>query len=169
MAEAQLILNDTALQELNMSQSKRTDVLAAAFLDEHRELMGLIAETQAWCHDVGSDDQTRFQKFANLLQNLREQLVAHFIDEEEDGYLGSALDVAPRFASQAEKLQQQHQQFLDQLDTLVARLKAADQPVNCWDETQSEFDSLIRDLRKHESAENSIMQSAFGDDLGVGD
>ena len=152
-----------------MSQSKQTDVFAEEFLDKHRELMGLIAETRAWCRDIGSDDATRFEKFANRLQNLRGQLVAHFIDEEEDGYLGPALHVAPRFTSQAEQLQQQHQKFLDHLDTLVVRLNAEDQPVNCWDEAQSEFDSLIRDLRKHEAAENSIMQSAFGDDIGVGD
>ncbi len=152
-----------------MGQSQNHQTHVESFLEEHRELMQHLSRVQQWCHESTEADTNRFEIFSTQLEDLRETLMEHFQEEEDGGYLSPALEVAPRFSRDAQELLQQHQEFLNRLDSLVNQLKSDQQGADVWSGVQAEFDEFLVNLRKHEGAENAIVQSAFGDDVGTGD
>lgn len=138
-------------------------------IDEHRELMGKVAEFSQWWEQLDELGTPHFREMGNRLNELRGLLARHFADEEAGGYLGGILDVAPQFAHAVEELQPQHAQFLQSLDDLIGRLKAVEPPFESWQAAKREFDAFLGDLRTHERRENALAQSAYGQDVGTGD
>ena len=111
----------------------------------------------------------KFEEMGLRIKALRDSLADHFEVEERDGYLAPALDVAPRFTRQASELQRQHQQFLEVLDRFIEQLQTCDSSIRCWQDARQEFEDFLDQLLEHERAENTIVQSAFTEDLGSGD
>ena len=138
-------------------------------LAEHRELMRKVAELRQWWEQLDELGSPRFGEMGDRLSELREVLATHFADEEEGGYLASALAVAPQFSERAAQLQKQHAEFLQTLERIIADLKAPEPRCQGWNEARLRVEKFLAQLRQHEAAENAIVQSAFGDDLGHGD
>ncbi len=147
--------------------------IVTSFLEAQRELTRHIADLQTWCEtwcdDACPSEPDVFNRLSKRLLELHARLLEHFVDEESGGYLKPALDVAPRYTSRAETLQKQHGDFLRRLDTINSRLLRQNQPDFRWADIQVELKTFLDDLHQHEHAENKIMQTAFGDDLGAGD
>jgi iron-sulfur cluster repair protein YtfE (RIC family) len=107
-----------------------------------------------------------FEETHSRLGVLRAELAEHFSEEEQEGYLSGALSAAPRFSRWAIQLRKQHEEFLEELDRLTRNLRS-EEPES-WKETRSDFERLADQIRRHEGAENAIVQaSAFGDDVGA--
>lgn len=139
-----------------------------AFLSEHRELLRQIVEMRALWFEVDQiGEGPRFADMSHTVRSLRTTLAEHFQNEECDGYLSSALQIAPRFTEKADELQGQHSKFLEMLDEFASRLD--DCGFECWDDVGKQVESFVSDLQQHETEENRIMQSAFNDDVGSGD
>jgi hypothetical protein len=100
---------------------------------------------------------------------LRDLLAEHFKEEERDGYLASALAVAPHFSAQVADLRSQHPQFLDRLDNLIPRVRDSEPSSDYWRTARDELEQLLADLRRHEQSENAIVQTAFQVDVGTKD
>ena len=144
--------------------------LFETILQEHRQLMQQINGLRQFWSEVNELGQgPKFEEMGSRIKELRDSLTAHFEDEECDGYLAVALDVAPRFTQQASELQRQHQQFLEVLDRFIERLQTCDPSIHCWQDARQEFEDFLDQLREHEQAENTIVQSAFTEDLSSGD
>ena len=152
-----------------MSEANQTTTSIDSFLEEHHEPMQSIAGLREWCKGHSHSGEAEFKEFGKRLKKFRDQLNHHFSEEESDGYLAPVLEVAPRFTDEVAVLQQQHREFLDRLDALAYRVNETGASNEAWDDVCAEFESVLHDLRKHEGAENSIMQSAFDDDVGTCD
>ncbi len=141
-----------------------------AILAEHQELMARVVEISEWAIQVDElGDGPKYQELGQQMTELRGLLVGHFAEEEKDGYLASALEVAPRFSQEAAGLLQQHQQFLDRLDRFIGKLQDTDSPFAKWQEAHDEFKNIVAEVLRHEVKENAIVQAAFEDDVGTGD
>lgn len=138
-------------------------------LEEHRELMQRIHELRQHWAQVDEAGGPQDDELGRRLDDFRRHLAAHFEEEERDGYLASALAIAPRFSRQAEQLCAQHRQLLVQLDGLMTQLSSAQSDPESWERSRRQFEDFVAELRKHEGAENAIVQSAFGDDIPSAD
>ena len=152
-----------------MSAESRPLNTLHAFLKEHQEVSRRIAELRQWWSELDSLGIRKFGEMTFRVQELRDLLAEHFAEEERDGYLRAALAVAPQFARPAATLREQHPQFLERLDHLIARLQQCEPESRYWRESRDELEQLVVDLRQHEQSENAIVQAAFEDDLGTKD
>jgi iron-sulfur cluster repair protein YtfE (RIC family) len=148
---------------------KPQSAMLQTFLDEHLQLNRRIADLCKWWSELDQLGTPKFGEMAFRVEELRNLLAEHFAEEERGGYLASALEVAPRFAAQSAELCRQHRQFLDRLDDLIARARAAEPPSGLWRAARSEIQELLADLDHHERSENAIVQGAFEDDVGTED
>lgn len=138
-------------------------------LEEHRELMQQIHELRQHWAEVDEKGGPQEDVLGQRLREFRNHLAEHFEDEERDGYLAAALAVAPRFSREADELCAQHRYFLDQLDRVLAQIMSAASGGESWQACRRLFDEVVTELRRHEGAENAIVQAAFGDDVGTAD
>ncbi|MBI1314624.1 hypothetical protein GC176_25305 [bacterium] len=137
-------------------------------LAEHQELMQKISELrQFWLEVCELGMGPKCFELADRIASIREHLQEHFDAEEQGGYLGPALRLAPQFADEAEVLRAQHAEFLTRLDSMGTRLRTGDHEV--WNCMCGEVDAFVADLLKHEHHENAIVQAAFNEDNGAGD
>jgi iron-sulfur cluster repair protein YtfE (RIC family) len=111
----------------------------------------------------------KFGEMGSQVENLRDILAEHFAAEEQDGYLSSALAVAPNLQRQVNELQSQHGHLLEALNDLINRLKMSEPPFQSWQAAYRELEAILADLRRHERAENETAQAAFGNDLAAAD
>jgi hypothetical protein len=155
-----------------MTVMTRTVAVNAAFLQEikedNQELWALLERLQIVLLTEWPPRVSRRELHASLAR-LRDQLAMHFALEEAYGYFEDALRVAPRFSAKAERLRGEHDGFYVDICDIVDR---ADQllhhevPTRCLTHVVARFDDFCEALRRHESAENQLIQRAFNEDLG---
>jgi hypothetical protein len=151
-----------------MNAENRVNDYFEELLEEHRELLKQIQEIRQWWNECDELGRPKWNEMGARINDLHDRLVAHFADEEEGGYLSSALELAPRFNDEAARLQRQHADFLKTLESISKTLHARDPQIS-WNEARDEFEAFVTDLARHESAEKTILQSAFDDDVGAAD
>jgi len=156
--------------ELNEQSLRRvpqdTREIIRAIHTEHRDLLRrLCGERDRW-NKLDDPTPEAFAEMRAHLHDLREHLAAHFASEECGGYLSHVVAAAPRFEREVTKLSGEHVEFLSRLDALIDGLKAEEPET--WKEARADFGQLVVDLRCHEGAETSLVQSAFSDDVGAG-
>ena len=152
-----------------MTKNANSSPSLTRLLEEHRELMGRISEIRKWWAELDQFGLPKFGEMGTRVEELKHILVEHFLEEEKDGYLAEALAVAPQYAGQAEELQKQHGEMLETLNDFSQRLEMSEPPFDSWQKARDEFEEIIASLRRHERAENEIVQSAFETDTGTGD
>jgi len=152
-----------------MADRNRTVVSLHTFLEEHQDLTRWIAELRKWWLELDALGTRKFGEMAFRMQELRDLLAEHFQQEERDGYLASALAVAPQFVAQAPDLCKQHQQFLDRLDKMIAKVRDSEPASDYWRTARDELEQFLADLRRHEASENAIVQTALHGDAGTTD
>lgn len=130
-------------------------------MDEHRRLMLHIADVCDWLDEVEQLGMPRFGELGNRLQPLRDDLIAHFAQEERDGYLAVPLAKVPRFRGEAEELCRQHSDFLRDLESLSEHLRETESPFRTWQDARRKFEQLVAALRQHEQREAAIHRAAF--------
>lgn len=152
-----------------MNTKRQVHPTFEALLKEHREVMKHINDLREWVKEIGELGVPHFGELGTRLQPLRDELSRHFAEEEEGGYLSVALSRAPRFSREAEELQEQHAQFLKDLNTLIDKLHESEPPFSSWQQACAEFEEILTRIRRHEGRENAIVQAAFETDIGEGD
>jgi hypothetical protein len=152
-----------------MHQRPQPIVSVHTFLEQHQSLSRRIAELRKWWSELDALGARKFGEMAFRMQELRDLLKEHFEEEERDGYLASALAVAPHFSVQAAELCRQHPHFLDRLDNQIARVRDSEPSSDYWRAARDELEQFLSDLRRHERSENAIVQAAFQVDVGTKD
>lgn len=137
---------------------------------EHGELKDLLSQVRSTIHDQQPDAQQARQ----LIGDLYERIQSHFHHEEAGGYLGEALERAPRLTNQAGRLHEQHEtlsEVLGELRNHVQRTVPTDDlRVDAWwKELTDQFQDFLNQLLRHETEEDKLTQEAFNRDVGTCD
>ncbi len=99
------------------------------------------------------------------LQSLRTELVHHFQEEESGGCIEEAVSLQPSLSCEANQLEGEHPELLEQLDLLIRRMSAHSRAGESTDETKQQFRRFAEQLQAHEAAENRILERSFGIEL----
>jgi len=127
-----------------------------------RDLLGQITREMSARKGTAAD-------LAQQLRSLRDQLHAHFVEEEEHGFFDQITSQAPRLSGQTEKLCEEHVDMLDKLDKLVGQAEQGDGSDDWWSGLVKAFHDLSRELMQHEHEENELLQKVYSDDIGEKD
>jgi len=101
-----------------------------------------------------------------MLADLGEQLAQRFVDEMGCGGLREAVEHAPRYSHQAERLEREHRQLLDRVDQLIADARHAGNSDQRWHHVNAELGRLSAALVAHQQADDALCSLAFHEDLG---
>jgi hypothetical protein len=153
----------------NMSEKTAPSNSALWMAEEHAELMRRLAALRTWWAELDQFGMPKFGEMGSQVESLRDILAEHFAAEEQDGYLSSALAVAPNLHRQVNELRLQHGHLLEALNDLIKRLKMSEPPFRSWQAACRELEDILTDLRRHEQAENETVQAAFGNELTAAD
>ncbi len=147
-----------------------TESMVDVLLAEHEELDQRISNIrQLWLDVDQSGDGPDFVAMAAELSKLRPMLAQHFEHEEENGFLNDAILQAPRLSRQADDLLAEHRSFLECVDRMTQRLSGRGEAYSSWRAVSVDLEAFVDTLHTHEQAENNLLQSAWFDDIGVGD
>lgn len=144
-----------------------TGDLLKVILEEHVDVTNELKNLRQFWEQVDQLGQgPQYEEMGARVRQFREQLTEHFADEERGGYLKAALLKLPQFENQAKNLRKQHEQFLDKLDSLDARLHKCEDEFRCWQDVRKEIEEFIDQLQKHEVAETAIVETAINEEIG---
>jgi len=158
-----------------VSVTTSTVTVNAAFLQEIKEdnsrLRQLTEEAENF---VANQDlaQEKPHDFANLVDELRDQLAFHFALEEAYGYFEEPVNEAPRLSQTAIRLREEHQSLFVEICSLAEeaeRLAYEERSAKGLQSMVAGLRKFQARLRQHEAEENELILSAFDEDLGVGD
>ena len=155
-----------------MAVITRTVTVNAAFLqeikDDAEELRQLFRRLEDGLLSESPPRMPRHHLFS-ALSELRDQLAMHFSLEEAYGYFEDAIDVAPRLSAKADELRSEHEAFYNDLGEMVEhaeQLLHRESPEHQMGRVARRFGDFLEMFRRHESAENEMIQQAFTEDLG---
>ncbi len=146
--------------------------IAARIDEDHKQLRAcmeaLVAELE------GEIDPDKFLQwkldFLLRLRDFQNQLQKHFDLEEEGGYMQDVMHLAPQFAFRLENLQEDHRKIIADLNHIISVLKGIDHlsPTQIARIRQRIYE-LLELFKKHEAAENCLIQDIYMQDYGRGD
>lgn len=122
---------------------------------EHKRIQQAVGDVKRDLEATSSASEPA--RLREDLRRLRKTLVEHFAEEDGGGCLEEAVSCAPHLASDADRIEKEHASILTLIDRLVAR----SDDCNAEDFRES-FRSFAKVLQAHESAENRLLQDAFG-------
>jgi len=134
-------------------------------LDEHHHLRARLEEAQ----QVVAARQAGRQTVVEVIDALEREVLEHFQHEERGGYFSDAIAAAPRLSAKAKKLFQEHAVLATQLDELRRSLAAREPDAAWWDDIANRFARFADLFRRHEFAENALLQDAYIEDIGSSD
>ena len=128
---------------------------------EHSQIHQLLLEIG---HEVAAMDHPSqgtdpFGHLAQRLSGLRQQLQAHFAEEEAGGCLEEAVTRCPSLSEESQAIVAEHPQLDRMLEQLVEQTR--NREVTPAD-VQRDYRALAAKLHAHEAAENRLLQMAFG-------
>lgn len=140
------------------SQASFQRLLAAS--RELRQRLTDLRRTLSGCDDG--------RQVAALLDDVHERLTARFRHEEEGGYLGEVVAVAPGRLGEATRLRRQHGELLADLARLEEMAERCRDPSQ-WNELRAAAALFRSELERHERAETELVQETLTTDLGAQD
>ena len=128
---------------------------------EHSRLNHLILEID---HEVAALSQAgqlagAIAHLAQRLVDLRQQLKAHYAEEESGGCLEEAVTRCPSLSGDTRAIVAEHPVLDQMLAQLVAQTR---KPSMSTAELERDFRTFAEKLHAHEAAENRLLQMAFG-------
>jgi hypothetical protein len=136
---------------------------ARQVIEEHKalrkelaELAGAASKTLAaggrgaWIDDL-----------AGRVGRLRPRLEKHFRLELDSGFFDDIERAWPNAAAQCGSFVEEHRRYLDRLDGLLATLKSRPASDAALRAAATEVESIVEDLRIHETRETELFQTAI--------
>ncbi len=125
---------------------------------DHRSLMSAIGDVRQWVRDVSELGMPRFGELGVRLRPFRELLSAHFADEESGEFPASGGQSGDGQPKAGENLAGLHHRILEDLDSMIARLRASEPPFRSWQAAIEELEALIKVIEQHEEYEMNLLQ-----------
>ena len=130
---------------------------------EHRRVHKMLKQTRAAIvRSVQPDNRPSFTNIAAVLNKLRQELSAHFREEEEGGCLEEAVTLCPSLTVEEHRIKAEHSEILAELDGLIGECEREQPTVQNQHAIQVRFDGWYQRLLAHEAAENRLVSQAFG-------
>jgi iron-sulfur cluster repair protein YtfE (RIC family) len=105
----------------------------------------------------------------NLMREFLQALVAHFSNEENDGFFTEVTTSEPRLTERADKLCVEHKELLHAADELCRFAGAGSPSMSWWRELHVRCHEFNKRLMRHEHEENRLLQEAHQSDIGAYD
>lgn len=126
---------------------------------EHRQIHEVVTGIEREIHGGLTND--RESKVTPDLEHLRALLMRHFEQEEDGGCLEQAACCCPRLSRAVSQIATEHRSLLAQLDGLIDKVQNGFPKGN-----RSDFSRLLADFTRHldahDTAENQVLEEAFG-------
>ena len=148
-------MNERTASETRAEQIRREH-------DELRQLLGSVRRTLA-------DRLETVASVAEKLSELCEHVETHFAEEETGGFFDQVLEKEPRFGERTQALQNEHVQLLAAVRKLAETSRAEGDSDDWWLRVEGEFHEFSKDLMRHESKENELLQDTLSVDIGAAD
>ncbi len=135
--------------------------------EEHQQLDAFSAQLRKWAYDIAQIGIPHFGETADKLTQLRVRLVEHFAREDE---IGRQLANDPGFSSlEVNATHRQaaadHDQLLQRLDGLTARLNQTEPPFDSWEQAFQEVERLMDAIDQHEAHEDALIIASSRQDV----
>ena len=143
--------------------SVRDDILR-----EHRELMALITDLGERASKGADSGEHWSEDLADILARLRTTLHQHFASEEEGPFATEFPASFPQLADRLEDILGEHRDLMERVDQLTREVNEASEKATAEEVAAIREDvrAFIEAIRAHESAENSLLQQAYIEDIG---
>jgi len=153
-----------------MIPSGRVDpVILGHLLGQHRDLHARLLALRADFAPVHDAGHAPVKAIRDRLEDLRDHLRDHFVQEEQGGFLEESIARMPRLSMAAREVMADHPRLLAELNTLLDKLPAQDVRDASWDEAAHGFAAFTEHLLAHERNENAVVQQGYNEDLGLVD
>jgi hypothetical protein len=139
-----------------------TDTFVEALQEAHTDLLSDLHELEK---EMGADSASPVA-LGTHLGSLQTHILEHFRFEEEGGYMAQVLKEEPQLRSAADELLEEHQQMAETLEGLIQEITKAS---GVRDAFRKKVKAWIKQIRQHESRENSLVQEAYYDSGATGD
>lgn len=152
-----------------MVSSNRIDpVVMGHLLAQHHDLhTRLLALRAAFAEGRGT--AAEHDDVRGRCRDLRDSLAAHFVAEEQGGYMEESIARLPRLSAAARDVMAEHPRLLAELDALLERLSIRDIREDSWASAARGFAAFTDHLLAHERNENAVVQQGFNEDFGFPD
>ena len=149
-----------------MDAAKRQD----ARVFDHHELRRLlrIAEHQVEAAAVSAPTASNSAAALRALESLEEGLVQHFRYEEQGGFFDAMLQEAPNLSERLLELQGQHAELIEQVRLIVDGANSVDASNPTWLPVFEALRAFVREIRRHENAEDALVADSLFTDEGGG-
>lgn len=130
---------------------------------EHHRLNQLLAEIGHDMVQPGGPEQGQapIARLGKRIADLRQQLQAHFSEEESGGCLEEAVTRCPSLAANTKTILEEHPHLDHMIGQLVAQTS---DPASNAAEVQRNWQAFSKKFHAHEAAETRLLQMAFGGD-----
>jgi hemerythrin len=137
-------------------------------LREHRELMTIIKELGDRAARGADTGEHWSAEMAEILTRLRTVLHQHFVGEEEGAFATEFPVAFPHLAGRLEDILSEHRELMERVDHLLRDVNEASEQATAEEVRRIRADvrGFIEAIRTHESAENSLLQEAYLEDVG---
>ncbi len=125
---------------------------------EHSRLQELLQRIKTDWQTAGAETPSTLRS----VEELRQQLVGHFREEEEGGCLEEAVCRCPSLGGEADRIKREHPRMLAELDDIISHLRAEEGQSKADSELQQRFERFMRMVHAHDQAENRLLATAFG-------
>lgn len=126
---------------------------------EHRRLHRMLRTARAF---LAANQAADGAAIVGVLQQVRDELAAHFREEEGGGCLDEAVSRHPGLAAEERRIETEHPQLLEAIERLIELAAARDWTAAQHVVLEHEFDAFCQRLDVHEAAENRLLREGFG-------
>ncbi len=130
--------------------------------EELRQLLGNVRQTLA-------KRLATVVNVADQIGKLCEEVETHFTQEEIDGFFDQVVEHAPRLSHDTDQLRTEHVRLREVIRDLSHCASEGDGSADWWERIEAQFHEFSKQLMRHETKENELLQSAYTDDIGLAD
>ncbi len=151
-----------------MTGSPTFQRLSRETLDEHKQIHFFLDQLKAALDalDVDSHDVEQLRRLAAQIESLREHLQEHFENEEKHGVYQAILDVMPDAGAEIHRFNTEHQRMIEILE--MARIHAQRGEPCEVGPLKTDLGNFLDMMRRHERAEEALLQRAIAEDMAAG-
>ena len=138
--------------------------------DEHAGCLKLLTELEACLDRPAGESERWLSELRAKLGELDTAMRRHFEGEEAGPVFRELPQRHPRLAAPLGKLEAEHREMLEQMESVQRKADALDVPTDYeLRELNARVQLLVARIRRHEAAENELVIQAHWDEIGVGD